>query len=81
MAEFFQALAAVDIHRFQPKTFLEAGNVVVVLLELEATVRSTGRRLMEEDEVHIWYFDSAGKVSRLAHRLDTHQHWVAYTAK
>jgi len=78
VAEFFQALAAIDIHKFEPRTFLEAGNIIVVLLDLEATVRGTQRRLVEEDEVHIWYFDSGGQVSRFRHRADTHQHWVAY---
>jgi ketosteroid isomerase-like protein len=79
--EFFQALAAVDIQKFQPKTLVEAGDVVLVLIDLEGTVRSTGRRVVEEDEVHIWYFDSDGKVVRFRHRADTHQHWVAFTAK
>lgn len=77
--EFFQALSAVGIERFQPKSFLEAGTLVVVLIDLEGTVHSTGRRVVEEDEVHIWHFDSDGKVARFRHRADTHQHWAAYT--
>jgi ketosteroid isomerase-like protein len=47
----------------------------------EASVRSTGRRIVEEDEVHIWHFDRAGKVTRFRHRADTHQHAAAYAAK
>jgi ketosteroid isomerase-like protein len=81
VAGFFQSLAALDIQKFQPKTFLESGNVVVVLLDLEGTVRSTGRRIIEEDEAHIWYFDAAGKVSRFRHRADTHQHWAAFSKR
>jgi ketosteroid isomerase-like protein len=72
VAEFFQALAALEIRKFQPKTFLESDNIVLVLVDLDATVRSTGRRVVEEDEVHIWHFDDAGKVSRFRHRADTH---------
>jgi uncharacterized protein len=80
VAHFFEALKALDLHNFQPTAFLEDGNVVVTLVDLEATVRSTGRRVLEEDEVHIWRFDQAGKVSRFRHRVDTHQHWTASTA-
>ncbi len=79
--EFFQALGELEIRTFQPKTLLENGNVVVVLVHLDATVRGTGRRVVEEDEVHIWYFDSAGKVSRFRHRVDTYQHWAAHSGK
>lgn len=81
VAEFFQALAALEIQKFQPKAFLEGGSLVVALVDLEATVRSTGRRVVEEDEAHIWRFDAAGKVSRFRHRADTYQHWAAYTSR
>jgi len=78
VAGFFQDLAALDIQRFQPTTFLESGNVVVVLIQLEAVVRATGRRVVEEDEVHIWHFDDSGQVRRFRHRLDTHRFWLAH---
>lgn len=74
---FFQAMADMEIQKFEPKTFLADGNVVAVLIDLEATVRSTKRRIVEEDEVHLWYFDANGKVSRFRHRADTFQHWAA----
>ena len=74
---FFQALADFEIQKFEPKTFLEHGDVVVVLLDLEGTVRSTKRPVVEEDEVHIWHFDAKGQVSRFRHRADTFQHWMA----
>ena len=74
---FFASHAAFDLHRFEPKTFLESGNIVVVLIDVDLTVKSTGRRVTEEDEVHVWYFDSRGRVSRFGHKVDTHQHWIA----
>src|SRR5687768_15344247 len=74
---FFQDLAALDIQRFQPTTFLESGNVVVVLIQLEAVVRATGRRVVEEDEVHVFHFDDSGQVRRCRHRLDSHRFWLA----
>lgn len=76
--QFFESVAALEIHKFHPKAFLESNNVVVVLADFEATVRATGRRIVEEDEVHVWYFDSAGRVGRFRHVVDTHQHLTAY---
>ncbi len=76
--KFFDALGAWEFHKFQPKTFLESEGVVVVLLDLEVTVKATGRRIVEEDEVHIWHFNSAGRVARYGSKFDTHQHWEAY---
>ncbi|MBM3777634.1 MAG: hypothetical protein FJW23_05250 [Acidimicrobiia bacterium] len=76
---FFQSLSAVEITRFQVKTLLDSGPIVVALVDLEGTVRATGRRVVEEDEVHIWHFNEAGLVSRFRHRADTHQHHLAWT--
>jgi ketosteroid isomerase-like protein len=76
--KFFEALGAFEFHTFQPKTFLESGNVVVALIDVDLTVKATGTRIAEEDETHIWYFNSEGRVSRFAHKVDTHQHWVAF---
>jgi ketosteroid isomerase-like protein len=77
-AEFFASLSALEIHTFIPKRFLEGPDLVVVLLELEASVKSTGKRIVEEDEVHIWYFDDKNRVTRFRHRVDTQQHLAAY---
>ena len=76
-AEFFASLAALEITKFAPKVFLEVPGLVVVLLDLEATVKATGGRIVEEDEVHIWHFDAAGKVARFRHRVDTARHMAA----
>lgn len=75
---FFESLAALDIHSFKVNTLLADDTVVVALTALDATVRSTGLRIVEEDEAHMWYFDEAGKVARFRHRIDTHQQWKAY---
>ncbi|MCC7010108.1 MAG: nuclear transport factor 2 family protein [Acidobacteria bacterium] len=75
---FFESLGALDIHRFEPKRFLEDGPLVVAVLDFECTVRQTGRRIVEEDQIHLWHFDSAGRVARFRHRTDTHQQWAAY---
>ena len=81
VAEFFQALTLMDIHQFQPKALLEGDGLVVALFALEATVKATGRRIVEDDEVHIWYFGADGKVTRFRHRVDSYQQWAAYAGK
>jgi ketosteroid isomerase-like protein len=74
---FFAALAAVEFQQFQPKLQLESGNIVVGLNDVAFTVRATGKRVVEEDEIHIWHFDASGRVARFCHKTDTLQHWLA----
>lgn len=76
-AAFFSSLTALEFHHFQPKTLLEGPGIVVSLVDVEATVNATGKRIREEDEVHIWYFDEEGKVTRFRHQVDTLQHYLA----
>lgn len=78
VAHFFEALGGIDFARLEATTFLESGATVVVLLQLEAVVKATGRTVTEDDEVHIWHFDAVGKVGRFRHRVDTRQHHLAY---
>ncbi len=78
VAGFFEALAGLDFHSFSPRAFFESDATVVVFVDLDATVRATGRRFSEVDEVHIWRFDPAGLVSGFRHRADTHKQWAAY---
>ena len=75
--KFFESPGALDFQKFQPKTLLESGNVVVALIVLAVVVKATGRPIIEEDEVHVWHFDSQERVTRFCHKLDTHQHWLA----
>jgi uncharacterized protein len=81
VVKFFEALAAVDLTRLVATTFLESGSTVVVLFQLDATVKATGRRVVEEDEVHIWHFDASGKAARFRHRVDTLQHQIAFDGR
>jgi len=75
---FFAALQALEFHAFTPTRILGSGSVVVALVDLDATVRATGQRIVEADEVHIWHFNEAGQVVCFRHRVDTHQQWAAY---
>ena len=79
-AQFFASLGEIDIHRFEVKGFLAGeGGLVVGLFDIEFTVKATGKRVVEEDEVHLWYFNAAGKAVRFRHRADTHQQQMAWS--
>ena len=75
---FFEALGGFEITKFVPHTILDGGDVVVALIDIEATTKTTGNRVQENDETHIWRFDAQGKVVRFAHKVDSYAHWKAY---
>lgn len=74
---FFASLAGIEIHRFGVNTILAGENLTVALANIEFTVKATGKRVVEEDEVHIWRFNQQGKVARFRHRVDTLAHHLA----
>jgi ketosteroid isomerase-like protein len=77
-AAFFAELGAMEVQSFSLKTLLEGEGLVVALIDSECTVKATGKKLVEDDEVHLWYFNSEGKVARFRHRIYTHQHQQAW---
>lgn len=77
-AEFFASLENLEIHRLEAKMFLEEGTTVVVVVDVDATVRKTGLPAEEIDEIHIWYFGDDGLVTRFRHRVDTLKHLRAW---
>lgn len=78
---FFEAVGTnLEFQKFAPTTFFESGNQVAVVLDVEATVRSTGKRILDNAEVHLWTFDDRGKVIALRHAVDTAQHIAALHA-
>jgi len=76
--KFFDSLSELEIRSFVPKTFLESPGIVVALCDIDCTVKKTGKAIVEEDEAHIWYFNSAGRVVRFRHRVDTHLQMTAW---
>ncbi len=77
VAAFFESLAGFQIQRFEIKAVLGEGELVLALIELEAIVPHTGRRVTDPAEVHVWHFDERGKVRRFRHAADTLQHFKA----
>jgi ketosteroid isomerase-like protein len=76
---FFEAVGGgLEFHKFAPKEIIEGDGVVVALIDIDATVKATGRRITEEDEIHVWRFGADGKVVRFRHGVDTHAHQSAF---
>jgi hypothetical protein len=69
--EFFRAVGeSLDIHTFEPRTFVESGDRVAVMLRVESRLRKNGRPL-ENDAIHLWTFDGDGRISAYRHYNDT----------
>jgi uncharacterized protein len=79
VAAFFASLAGLEFQRFDPVTLLEGGDQVAAFIDVEATVRDTGGRIVDS-EAHLWTFDREGRVTELRHYVDTAQHIVAVGA-
>ena len=72
--EFFQHLGTkLKISDFQVLSMMDGGDKIAVEFVIEAELLMTGKRYRDE-EIHLWSFNSAGKVIRLRHYLDTHKH-------
>ncbi len=83
VAGFFQALAeGLEITRFDVKEVFGSPDerVVVVLVDVRARARATGRPIEEDDEIHVWRFDDAGRIVRFRHGVDTFRHVQALAA-
>jgi ketosteroid isomerase-like protein len=78
VARFFEAVSLLHVNQFQPKTFLEVDHLVIVLVDEDVTVKATGRRIQETDQIHLWSFDARGKIIRHRQRVDTHMNWAAF---
>jgi ketosteroid isomerase-like protein len=70
VAKFFDSLGGMEIHDFQVLNLMEGGNQVAVTVKQDFTVKATGERVRDE-EIHLWTFDDAGKISGMRHYTDT----------
>lgn len=78
VGEFFVATGAVEFTKFAPTEFLASSDVVVALIDVEFTVKATGKKVSQLDEAHIWRFNAAGLVTKFRHRVDTHAQYLAF---
>jgi ketosteroid isomerase-like protein len=75
---FLAAAAQMEIVDFQILNMMEGGDEVAVTFVLEAKLPNCGGRSYRDEEVHLWSFDSEGKVTRLRHYVDTAKHIEAF---
>ena len=59
-----------EMNSFNPHAVLEGDGRVAVLIEFDLTVKSTGKRVQDE-EIHLVEFGPDGKVTSLRHFFDT----------
>jgi len=74
---FLQSLSALQLTKFDVQHVLGDGNLVVAVINVEGVVVPTGQRIVEENEVHLWFFNERGLAQRFRHVADTLQHWRA----
>ena len=77
-AEFFQILGsgALQVKDFQVLSIMDGGRQIAAEIIIEADVPGSGGHFRDE-EMHLWTFNDAGKVTRLRHYADTHKHMKA----
>ncbi len=69
---FFEALGQWTVHEFDVIAIIGDGDTVVAEFAIEATL-GNGHRFRDE-ELHLWEFDTEGKVTRFRHFCDTAKH-------
>ena len=75
---FGRLASTLDFTTFEPREFIAQNDKLVSLVYAEATVRDTGRAVVNH-EAHVWTFRD-GKVARLQIYLDTAAVAAAYRA-
>lgn len=71
VGEFFAELGRnLEFHAFTPAAFFAHGDEVLVRVNMELTVRRTGRHLSVE-AIHAFLFDAGGQLIRFREYLDT----------
>jgi ketosteroid isomerase-like protein len=75
---FFQAVGEnLQLHVFDPHTFVASGDHVMVMLRIEGQVTKNGQPFMN-DAVHAWTFNGSGQVSAYRHYNDTAMELAAW---
>ncbi|MFW3173022.1 nuclear transport factor 2 family protein [Geodermatophilus sp. CPCC 206100] len=75
VAGFFELLRGWTVERFEVLDLIGTGRQVVA--EVSASFRTPGGGRLEDEELHLWTFDDAGRVTRLRHYADTAKHIAA----
>jgi ketosteroid isomerase-like protein len=73
VGEFFASMAGLEMRDFQIQGFMDGGQHVGVICEIEYTIKATGK-VLRDQEIHLWSYDDGGKAIRLRHYVDTAKH-------
>lgn len=71
-AEFFAAIAGWTVREFTVLDVIGSGRQVVAEVRAAFDLSNGGR--FADEELHLWTFDDAGKVTRFRHYVDTAKH-------
>jgi ketosteroid isomerase-like protein len=74
--QFFEALAAFEVHDFQVLDLLASERQVVVQVVIDVSYPDRGGRYRDE-ELHLWTFNDDGTIGALRHYVDTAKHIAA----
>lgn len=70
---FFQEVGRHTVNDFRVLDITGDDRLVAAEIEITLTNGDTGKRLHDE-ELHLWSFDTQGRVTRLRHYVDTAKH-------
>lgn len=73
---FFKVAGQMKFKHFEVKSLMEGPGQVAAEVVIEAEIPSTGATINDE-EIHLWTFNDAGKVVRMRHYSDTAKHMHA----
>jgi ketosteroid isomerase-like protein len=80
VVHFFEVAGRMEIIDLQILNMMEGGNQVAVEFVIEANLPTFGGGHYRDEEMHLWTFNDAGKVTRLRHYVDTAKHISALRA-
>jgi uncharacterized protein len=75
VAEFFALVGEWEVESFEVLSIMSGGNQVAAEIEIAARLPNGGR--FRDEELHLWTFDDAGRITRLRHYVDTAKHVAA----
>lgn len=72
VADFFALIGTWHVEQFQVLDLIGSGNQVVA--EIRAGFSLPNGARLTDDELHLWTFNTTGKVARFRHYVDTAKH-------
>ncbi|HZO58879.1 MAG TPA: nuclear transport factor 2 family protein [Solirubrobacterales bacterium] len=74
-AEFFEVVGTFDIAEFSVLDIMASDQQVAATILIDAKVPGGGR--LRDEEIHLWTFDTDGRICAMRHYADTAKHIAA----